>query len=243
MRDLIVYGVPFSQPVRAVLWALLLKELPFQMQMINPGHSGEGGSRHPNYLAKNPFATIPAIEEPDTGFTLAEAHAILTYLAQQHGWTDLYPTAPKERARIDSYLHYHHRNVRECSLLVASKVRKDLAFSDAMLERTTATIGSALKVLEHTYLIQGPYLMGEQLTLADLAACVEVSQLHCQYTNLFDLQAYPGVCQWLQRLEVVPGYAQVHEPLRVLGDISKEAPSIDLLKQANVAGLRALRPS
>ena len=28
MSDLVVYGVPFSQPVRAVVWALLLKKQP-----------------------------------------------------------------------------------------------------------------------------------------------------------------------------------------------------------------------
>ena len=43
MSKLIVYGLPFSQPVRAVVWALLLKEQPFEMKLLNPGHSGKGG--------------------------------------------------------------------------------------------------------------------------------------------------------------------------------------------------------
>ncbi len=29
--------------------------------------------------------TIPCLEEPDTGFTLGEAHAIMTYLANSNG--------------------------------------------------------------------------------------------------------------------------------------------------------------
>ena len=32
---LTVYGVPFSQPVRAVLWVLLYKRLPFKLVLIN----------------------------------------------------------------------------------------------------------------------------------------------------------------------------------------------------------------
>ena len=60
---LILHGVPFSQPVRAVMWLMLYKRLPFEMVLINPGSKGETGSRNPAYLAKNPGGTIPCIEE------------------------------------------------------------------------------------------------------------------------------------------------------------------------------------
>ena len=39
-KPLILYGVPFSQPVRAVIWLMLYKELPFEMVLINPGLQG-----------------------------------------------------------------------------------------------------------------------------------------------------------------------------------------------------------
>ena len=57
---LTLYGVPFSQPVRAVMWLLLFKRLPFEMVLTNPGSKGETGSRNPDYLAFNPGGTIPA---------------------------------------------------------------------------------------------------------------------------------------------------------------------------------------
>ena len=101
MQSLILYGVPFSQPVRAVMWLLLFKRLPFELVMINPGSKGDNGSRNPNYLAKTPGGTIPTIEEPATGFTLGEAHAIMTYLSRVHGWTDVYPSDEQQRARVD----------------------------------------------------------------------------------------------------------------------------------------------
>ena len=40
-NPLIIYGVPFSQPVRAVLWLMLYKQKPFEMVLINPGSSSE----------------------------------------------------------------------------------------------------------------------------------------------------------------------------------------------------------
>ncbi len=60
-NSLILYGVPFSQPVRAVMWLMLYKRLPFELSLINPGSKGESGSRNPAYLAKNPGGTIPMI--------------------------------------------------------------------------------------------------------------------------------------------------------------------------------------
>ena len=243
MSELIVYGLPFSQPVRAVVWALLLKEQPFEMKLINPGHSGKGGSRHPDYLAKNPGGTIPCIEEPDSGYTLGEAHAILTYLAQKHGWTDLYPESLQERGRIDAYLHYHHRNVRECSMLVAAKVRKDLNFSAAMQDQSRHAIAGAMKVLDQDYLASSDYLFGDHATVADLAACAEIAQLSAQYTNLYDFSPYANVSAWLKKMSRVPGYDTVHIPLATLGDISEEAPSIEVLKAANMQGFKALQGS
>ena len=35
---------------------------------------------------------MPTIEEPNESFVLGEAHAILCYLCNRHGWTDLYLT-------------------------------------------------------------------------------------------------------------------------------------------------------
>ena len=81
---LIIYGVPFSQPVRAVLWLMLYKQKSFELVLINPGSSSEGGSRHPEYLAKFPTGTIPSIEDHDTGFVLSESHAIMSYLCNKH---------------------------------------------------------------------------------------------------------------------------------------------------------------
>ena len=86
---LIIYGVPFSQPVRAVLWLMRYKQKSFELVLINPGSSSEGGSRHPDYLAKFPTGTIPSLEDKETGFVLSESHAIMGYLCNKYKWTDL----------------------------------------------------------------------------------------------------------------------------------------------------------
>ena len=242
MQPLKVYGVPFSQPVRAVLWLLLLKEKPFELVLINPGSRGNNGSRNPDYLAKNPAGTIPCIEEPDTGFTLGEAHAIMTYLARTEGWTDVYPADEQARAKIDAYMHYHHRNVREASVgLVAPKVRKDLDIPAAMQEGAKRSLSNALRTLNEYYLADNQFLFGDRVSIADLAAYVEIGQLRPEFTNVFDMSDYPNVMAWLNAMQMVKGHDAVHVALSELGDISVDAPDMEAIKRANFAAVAALK--
>lgn len=241
-QPIILYGVPFSQPVRAVMWLLLYKHVPFEMVLINPGSKGETGSRNPAYLAKNPGGTIPLIEEPDTGFVLSEAHAILCYLSNKYGWDDVYPSDHQQRAKVDWYLHYHHRNIRDASTgLVAPKIRKDLNIPETVQQAARTTLTRALQAMESGWLAETPYLTGNQLTLADFAAYVEIGQLQPCFTNVYDFQAFPKVQRWLETMKKVEGHDDVHVVLSELGDISVEPPSMDTIKNANKAALRALK--
>lgn len=238
----ILHGVPFSQPVRAVTWLMLAQGLRFEPALVIPGSPGANGSRNPAFLAKNPAGTVPVYEEPDTGLVIAEAHAIMAYLCNRHGWDALYPGEPARRARVDWYLHYHHRNVREASTgLVAPRIRKDLAIPEPIQRSANAAFTRALAALETGWLAHAPYLAGDAPTLADLAACVDIGQLLPRYTNLFDFEPYPRVRAWLQSLEAVPGYHEVHVPLEVLGDISREPPPMEAIREANLRGLQAVR--
>ena len=240
--SLVLYGVPFSQPVRAVMWLLFLKKAPFEMVLINPGSKGETGSRNPAFLAKNPSGTIPCIEETETGFTLGEAHAIMTYLARTRGWTDVYPEDEQTRATIDAYLHYHHRNIREASVgLVAPKIRKDLNIPEAIQEGARRNLTAALNTLESGWLSNHRFLVGDSVTLADLAAYVEIGQLQPQFTNVFDLSIFPNVSRWLDDMTKVDGHDDVHTVLAELGDISAVAPTMEKIKNANKMALSALK--
>ena len=240
--NLILYGVPFSQPVRAVMWLLLYKQLPFEMVLINPGSKGDNGSRNPDFLAKNPGGTIPTIEERDSGFTLGEAHAIMAYLCNSQGWVDLYPAEAKARARIDWYLNYHHRNLRDASVgLVAPNIRKDLDIPEVVQRSAQATLVGALNSLERGWLARADYLAGDAFSIADFAAYVEIGQLQPGFTNLFDLTGFPRVCQWLKRMQQIDGHDDVHVVLTELGDISQEPPSMERIKNANKSALAALK--
>jgi hypothetical protein len=49
------------------------------------------------------------------------------------------------------------------------------------------------------------------------------------------------VSAWLERMQQLPFHDEVHVCLTEMGDISQEAPSMDVIRNANISGLKALK--
>jgi len=166
----------------------------------------------------------------------------MCYLCNKYDWTDLYPSNLEERAKVDSYLHLHHRNVREASIgLVAPKVRKDLNFPEDFLKMSQANIEKAFRAIEDGWLSKSRYLVGETLTIADMAAYVEIGQLQSVFTNIYDFEPFPNIRRWLKDMQKVDHHDAIHVALYELGDISKEAPAMETIISANKKGVVAIQ--
>jgi len=140
----------------------------------------------PNYVAKNPYSRVPAIEED--GWVLYESTAILEYLESIRPSPPLLPADPRERARVAMHM-------KLCDLELAGPARdilvpkrflpKELWNSERM-ERAKEKIGRHLAILESQ--VQGhEYLVGDRFTLADIC--------------------YAPFLQFLPMMEVTPGPA------------------------------------
>ena len=234
-----IYAVPMSQAVRAVLWVLFNKELPFELVLTIPGSKDENGSRHPDYLSKFPNGTIPALEDPESGFLLAESHAIMCYLCNKNEWTDLYPNQHEARAKVDDFLHYHHRNIKEASVgYFAPMARPDLGLTEDVINMSKRLFINGLRALETQWLEKNSFITGDEATIADIAAYVEVGQLQSQFTNLFDFEPFPNVTRWLNAMTQLKGHDDSHLVLSELGDISKTPPEMEDLMTANIKGFK-----
>ena len=76
-----IWGRNTSSNVQKVMWAIGEMNLPHQR--IDVG-GAFGKTREAAYLAMNPNALVPTLEEED-GFTLWESNSIVRYLAARHG--------------------------------------------------------------------------------------------------------------------------------------------------------------
>ena len=57
---------------------MIILKIPYE---LIPTSFVDGGTKHPNYLAKNPNGQVPLLELDD-GRRIAESNAILLYLAE-----------------------------------------------------------------------------------------------------------------------------------------------------------------
>jgi glutathione S-transferase len=139
-------------------------------------------------------------------------------------------------------LHLHHRNVREASIgLVAPKVRKDLNFPEDFLKISQANIDKAFKAIEDGWLSKSRYLIGDQLTIADMSAYVEIGQLQSKFTNIYDFESFPNIRRWLEDMNQVAYHDEIHTSLYELGDISTEAPAMEKIISANKKGFMVIQ--
>jgi len=148
-------------------------------------------TKTPAYLALNPNARVPTIE--DDGLVLYESMAINLYLAKKHG--KLYPTNPRDEAltlqwsfwetdRLDRQLV----NYSNHSTGLPEAERKP-----AIAEANWAEIVPAMDVLEAA-LSKSQWLAGDAFSVADLNVAGAL------YRGLFlDLTRWPSVASWLGR--------------------------------------------
>lgn len=234
-----IYGVPNSQPVRAVVWACLMKTVPFEFVMTSQNKAAKA----PDYLTRvNPRGTIPAID--DEGVVLWESHAILIYLAEKYGWTDLWPDDIVQRAEINQYLHFHHRNTREL-VIQWSRALWPAVFGvenpdEAWLRRNTFPgLQNNAYVVEQTLgiidgmLAEQAYLAGPTATLADIVAYEELGQNQPKYADCSDYSGLPNIERWLVSMESLPYHAQAHAVWTFIGRIDDITGGMPTIANAN----------
>ena len=78
------------------------------------------------------------------------------------------------------------------------------------------------------------------MTLADLAAYVEIGQLRDCYTNLYDFSPLKNIERWIEDMTNVEGHDDAHLVLKELGDISENPPSMENIAKANITGFKRI---
>ena len=245
---LTIYGVPNSQPVRAVIWPCLMNGLPFELCLT----SQNKGAKEPAFLSEvNPRGTVPAID--DDGVVLWESHAILIYLCEKHGWDDLWPTDLVIRARVNQYLHFHHRNTRELVIrwsqaiwpCVFGEKNPDANWYErntfSGLLNNTEVRRQTLQIIDGMLSRSRFIATPDRATLADISAYEEIGQNQRKFANCDDYGPYPNIQRWLLDMEQLPAFEAVHEIWRLIGDVNIIEGGMRTIVRANKQAAQVIR--
>ncbi|MFO6424063.1 glutathione S-transferase family protein [Motilimonas sp. KMU-193] len=159
-----------------------------------------GETKTEQFLAKNANGKIPLLELDD-GRYLAESNAILGYLATA---TPLLPRDPFQLAKVYEWLFFEQYS-HEPFIAVARFIAHYLGMPESRqgeYESLQAGGNKALAIMEQQ-LKQTDFLVGNSLTIADIAL---YAYTHVADQGGFDLNRYPAIQAWCQRISSQPNY-------------------------------------
>ncbi len=182
-----IHGSARSRAIRT-LWMVEELGIPYEHIDLAPRSPG---TRTPEFLALNPNARVPTIE--DDGLVLSESMAINLYLAKKHA--TLYPTDARNEALAWQWSFWEVDRLDRQIVTYANHalVLPEAERKPAVAEAAWAEIVPAMDVLE-TAFGKAPWLAGDAFSVADLNVAAAL------YRGLvMDLTRWPQVKAWLQR--------------------------------------------
>ena len=187
---MIVYGDSRSGNCMKVKWVARRLGVPFEWREVD---IMTGATRTPDYLEMNPAGQVPAVILED-GRPLAQSNAIMLHLAEG---SDLIPADAYARAKMLEWLFWEQYS-HETSIAVARYRLLFLGQPKEGLDPKLVERGEAALARLELGLQDGSYLVGGQLSLADVAL---VAYTRWAHEGGFDLVSYPRIRDWIVRVE------------------------------------------
>jgi glutathione S-transferase len=197
MSEFIVYGNPGSPFVRSVCLGLEEKGAPYRIQGI-----GLGEMRGEAHRRLHPFGRIPAIDHG--GYKLYETQAILRYIDAEIPKPALQPTEPKTIGRMNQIVGINDWYLfpQVARIIVFQRIIGPVLMGIAPDEAAVAgAVPDAELCLGELNRLLGdqPFMVGDQLSLADLMLAPQVSYLAATPEGRMILND-TALLSWLERM-------------------------------------------
>jgi glutathione S-transferase len=201
-----IWGRVNSSNVQKVLWAA--DELGVAYDRIDTG-GVFGGTKEPSYLAMNPNALIPTIQDGE--LTLWESNTIVRYLAAKYGKGKLWIEDPGQRALAEKWMDWGFTLGGPNGPLFWGYIRTPPEQRDpAALEAARVKAIELWQIVENVLKTQ-PYIAGQSFSIGDIGLGVFVHRWH-QFP--IDRGNLPNLAGYYERLKARPAYAKhVAQPL------------------------------
>ncbi|WP_296625100.1 glutathione S-transferase family protein [Rhizorhabdus sp.] len=188
--DMRVYGDSISGNCLKVKWTAAI--LGIAIEWIETSVL-DGSTRTAGFLELNPAGQVPLLVRDD-GRSLAQSNAIMLHLTEGSA---LVPADPFLRAKMYEWLFWEQYS-HEPYVAVARFQMHYLGKAQSELEPKIVERGKAALALLDRHLAEADWLVGDALTLADIAL---VAYSRVAHEGGFDLADYPALQRWIARAE------------------------------------------
>lgn len=187
---------------------LALAELGIEYETIEV-NLFRGEHRRPEFAAINPHRKVPVLE--DDGERIFESNAILVYLAKTRQTGGKWPTRPADEARALRWMFFESMHLAmQCGTVWWEDIVKPAigrgGSEEPVLAEAVEELDRSLALLDEHFR-ERPFLMGDDLTLADCAVGVTVATL--RNTRLDDGR-FPNVVAYRERMRARPSWTAAH---------------------------------
>ena len=188
-----LYDFPLSGHAHRV--RLMLSLLGLEHELV-PVDLKSGEQKSEEFLALNPFGTVPVLVDGDV--VLRESTAILTYLARAYG-PDWYPIEPAAQAEVQSWLATATKEIA-----TGPGAARLVTVFGAELDHPAliASSHALLKIID-AHLEDRNWLALGKPTVADIAAYSYIAHAPEGHVSL---AAYTNVQRWLANIRKLPGF-------------------------------------
>ena len=199
-----IWGRISSINVRKAVWAAQEVDVPFER--IDTGGKF-GGTQTPEFLARNPNAMVPAIEEGEGAMrlTLFESNVIVRYLCARYAPGVLYPAGLAERFGAERWMDWQQTTLNPAGRdAFIQLIRTAPALRDAQkIAASIAAMEPLLQLLDQ-HLASHPYLQGAQFGMADIPVACEVHRWWNLPAAAYQRPHYPHVERWFAAMLARP---------------------------------------
>jgi glutathione S-transferase len=207
---LTIHGVPLSVHTRKAIVTAILKKMDYKFEVVIPVVPGNPPA---NWSTLSPTGLIPVLQDGD--FVLADSTAICLYLEKKQPSPTILPSDARDYGRVlwfDAYaggtIFRHVVHPLFAQTIVNPNINKVPSDKDVIGNVLTNVQPKIFGYLDSQ--IQGKFLVGNTLTLADIAIVSNfIIYQYMGYT--IDADRHPKLAKYLKEIAATDSYRKALE--------------------------------
>jgi glutathione S-transferase len=210
MSNVTLFGFPRSTFVKVAGLILTARNVAYRF------HDTEDEMYLPIHVERHPFGRVPAFQHGD--FMLYETNAIAAYIDEVFPGPRLTPTDPEKRARMNQWIgnlnwYFYPEMIHHVTHERLVFPELGIPGNELIVQRAMPKVTRALEVMEKELSDGRPFLIGDEVTIADYFLLPTLFAFSLVSEGKQTLPKFPAVVAWDNRMDALPSVVKFNATL------------------------------